>query len=332
MGYARHYKPKMRNLPSFSDIPISLETVITAKLDGEFNVLKHGPDQTYTHNLWDTLRSDLPSIAEARTTLLNQGIESAIMLAELYGVDKEGKMLRLPDFIHEIRSGDRNRVLLGVFDLIEVNGKAVKEGYLWRLQEVETWFDACKLVHVVPYKVVKAKDEVKELWDTWVEEEGYEGLVAHVNGWYKVKKKATIDAVIIGLNKKSLYEKEQVTSFKIALIDNRGRFIEVGDVASGIDIPLRRELWKLTKYGVKDTPETLFIQPFIVVEVEYTETFEADKPMYLYQKGRFKRFEEGVNLRVPFQSLRHPRLLRFRTDKTASKADASVDQLGGIQE
>jgi len=326
MGYARPYKPKMRNLPSFSDVPIGPDTIVTAKVDGEFNVLKHGPDLTHTHNLWDTRRYDLPCIAEARATLLNRGIESALMLTELYGVDKEGNMLRLPDFIHEIRSGDRNRILLGVFDLIEVNGKAVKESYLWRLQEVEGWFDACKLVQVVPYRAVKAKDEVKQLWDTWVEEERYEGLVINSAGsWYKVKKRATIDAVIIGLNKRDLYEKGQVTTFKIALIDNRGRFIEVGDVASGIDLPLRRELWKLREYGVKDTRETLYIQPFIVVEVEYTETFEAEKPVLVYGKGRYQHVSEE-----PFHSLRHPRLLRFRTDKTASKADTSVDQLGGI--
>jgi len=323
MESARPYKPQMRSLLSFSDIPIT--SIVSPKLDGEFNLIVHTQVETYTLNLWDTMQYQLPCIRECRQALLAKGITQAKLLAELYGVDKSGRMLRLPEFIHEVKAGDKNRVKLGVFDLIEVNKLPISEGYRWKLEEIADWFQNAERVHVIPHGIATSQEALKQFWSEWVEEGGYEGLVAYNNGgWFKVKKRTTIDAVIVGINKKPRYEIQEVTSLKIAVMDEHGQLIEVGDVASGIDHPLRKELWKLTDYKLREDRETLYIKPIVVVEVEFTETFEAEKPVYTFTDDHLHQ----VGAR-PYYSLRHPRLTRFRPDKTPTKQDIPLEQLGG---
>lgn len=74
----------------------------------------------------------------------------------------------------------------------------------------------------------------------WVEERGYEGLFVRSDGdLYKIKKHATVDAEVIGINKRKKFAEKQVTSLKVAFMDKEGRLIELGNVASGIDYPLR---------------------------------------------------------------------------------------------
>ena len=328
MQYARPYKPQMRHILSFSEIPVGLDTVLSAKCDGEFDVLAHKKEGTWTHNLWDTKRFDLPCIAEARAALIDKKIGDALMLTEIYGVDKEGYPMKLPEFIHTIRSGDKKLVHLGIFDLLTLEGKPVSEPYLWRLQELEEWFQGCTNVGPVNYIQVHNRQEIEEKWQTWVVEGRYEGLVARSgDNWYKLKKVASVDAVIIGINKKPSYANQEVTSIKVAVMDDKKRLIEVGDVASGIDYQLRHALWQLTKNGVRDTRETLYVEPIVVVEVEFTETFEAEKNVYAWKGKRLELVGQ-----VDYYSMRHPRLKRFRTDKKARIEDINIDQIGGIQE
>jgi ATP-dependent DNA ligase len=316
MGSVRAYKPQMRHLPSFSEIPLG--AVVTPKIDGEFNLILHSNSSTYIQNIWDTVDYALPCVRECREKLLAKAIGQAKLLGELYAVDRSGRMLRLPDFIHEVKAGDKGRVRLAVFDLIELNSKPVNEPYLWKLEEMQAWFSDGR-VHVVPHRAATSPEALGELWNSWVEREGYEGLVAHNGAWFKVKKRATIDAVIIGINKKPLITRQEVTSIKVAVVREDGNLVEVADVASGIDHPLRKKLWDLTQYKVREDRETIYVRPAVVVEVEYAETFEAEKPVYSNQLIHIST--------QPYHSLRHPRLTRFRTDKRAERQDIPIEQL-----
>jgi len=264
-----------------------------------------------------------PWLKELKEALDKQPIQEVVILAETYAVEGE-RMLKLPELIHHLKNGDHGKIRLGVFDLASVNGKAVNQSYLWRLQEAETWLSGCQLVHVLPYTQPRSRDEIRALWQFWVEQRNYEGLFARDNqqNLYKVKKVLSIDAVIIGLNRRDRWKFNEVTSLKVAVIDSDGSFLEVGDVASGIDRQLRRSLHdKLLPLSKMDYEAWVQIEPFVVVEVEATETFRAKKPVYRLEDGFLRPSGEKEA-----HSLRHPRLVRFRGDKKPTVEDVGYER------
>lgn len=318
------YRPIAKALLSFSKIKITSDTVIMVKADGDFNYFSYvRGGEAYTLNKWGTKRSDLPCILELKMALDRQALERVELLLELYAVE-DGRMLKLPNYIHEVKAGDVNKVRAGIFDLISVNDKGVHDNYAWKLEELERWLNGCKRCYVLPYTKPKTLMDVEQFWNEWVEGKGYEGLFVRGDGdLYKVKKHATVDAVIIGINKRPKLIKGEVTSIKVALMDEEERFIELSDVASGIDHALRKRLYPLTAYKIGADDETIYIAPMIVVEVEFTETFEKYQRVF---EVKGKKIREENILRKSY-SLRHPRLLSFRTDKTVNPVDLRLDQI-----
>ncbi|MBA7486582.1 DNA ligase [subsurface metagenome] len=323
----KNYKPIAKSLPPlFSKIKITDDTIVTVKADGGFNLFsysRHG--ESFTLNLWDTKRTDLPCILELKEALDRQPIDSAKLLLELYAVEDD-KMLQLPKYIHNVKTGDKGKVRAGIFDLISINGTEIKEGYAWKLEEVESWLKNCKLCHVLPHIKPESVKDIENFWNTWVKGRNYEGLFVRVSdSLFKVKKRESVDVVLIGINKRAKLKDKQVTSVKYALMLEDGRFLELGDVASGIPHDLRKALYQLLDYKTGEDNDTIFVKPMIVLEVEYTETFQKNRRIFIFNEG--KMWNNGMK---PFFSLRHPRLLRIRIDKTVCENDLRLSQMSGI--
>ena len=329
-----HLKPVMKLLKSIMDIKLIPNlTVVQVKCDGEFNLLRYNKEgETYTLNRWGRKRTELPALKELQDTLAQMSFRQAEFLVELYA--KEGDTpLKLPQFIHYIKSGKEellNKIHIGVWDILSIDGKPVKENYLWKYDEASSWFKNCKLVSVLPYLQPRNHAEIKTFWQVFVEKLGYEGLVIRNNSdIYKLKPKGEFDAVIIGLNKESGYgkrtlfeEKQQVPSLRLAVMNEKGDFIEVGDCASGLNEELRKALYKLTKFKVGEDDKCVYIKPRVVVQVEYTETYRKERRVLRFDGEKFTQV--GT---TPFVSLRHPRLLRFRPDKTVNPTDLRATQI-----
>ena len=165
--------------------------------------------------------------------------------------------------------------------------------------------------------------EVEDFWRRYVEEGGYEGVVARSGGEiYKVKPTRDVDAVIVALNKRELFRERKITSLKVALMDEDGNFVELSDVASGITHELRSFLWRLTEYRVAEDDEAVWIKPFVVCTLEYTETFKSVRRRWRFEGGQYINAGE-----VEFYSLRHPRLVGFRGDKSVNPRDLSLKQV-----
>ena len=77
----------------------------------------------------------------------------------------------------------------------------------------------------------------------------------------------------------------------------------------------------LPKYKQREYDIWVQITLFLIVEVEAMETFRCRKPVYAL---------EGILLRQVAErdaiSLRHPRLIRFRADKTATVEDIGYER------
>jgi hypothetical protein len=320
-------KPRMKALPSFKYLQIVRdETVVQVKADGEFTLLNYSEAGSCTVNLWGRARLDFPALNEFHKAMQGTGVKDAKLLCELYAMEG-GRPLKLPDYIHYVKSGKPElleKVRIGVFDLLSVDGSQVQQSYAWKLEEVGGWLSNCRLCHVLPYAKPSTLEEVEAFWRRWVEETGYEGLVARSNGdLYKVKPFSEVDAVIIGINKKKLFWSNRVTSVVLALMDDQGRFVEIGDCASGIDREAQSSLWKLVDFKVMENSEILWVKPLVVCTVRFTDLFKGKNTVYVYDEKHGYLYQNLMD----FVRLRHPRLICFRPDKKVTPVDLRMEQI-----
>lgn len=120
--------------------------------------------------------------------------------------------------------------------------------------------------------------------------EGYVAKLAHYEGWYKIKPKRSLDAVVVGAHGGTGKFFGLLGSVSIAVYDKDGKVVNLGSVGTGFNDEQREE-WK---------GEFLVGQ---VIEVEYDE----------------------VSARG---GLKFPRFTRLRPDKPAK--DCAADQLEGL--
>ena len=324
--------PNMKTLDSLDLLKITSETVITAKLDGEFTLLSYTREgESYTLNKWGHRRQDFPALNQFVEAMNKTEVTHAELLCELHARE-DGKPTNLPTFIRYVKAKNRDldKIHIGIWDLIKIDGYIPQQSFAWKLEEVEKWLKGCTLVNVVPYIKPHSIEEVKKFWRTVVEEKGYEGLVIrNGDGIYKIKPCLDVDAVIIGINKKSGYGKDlevmqrrEVRSVKLALMQPDGTFIELSDCASGINEELGKALFKLTDHKVGEDDTTIYVKPAVVCTVQYTDTFLKDRPILKYEQEKYTL--AGTK---PFVSLRHPRLIRFRPDKTVNPQDLRTAQI-----
>ena len=325
-------KPNMATLEKLDLLDVTPnQTIVTAKLDGEFTLLVYDRNgESYTLNKWGRRRTDFLALNQLVEALKQTSLNHVKFLCELYAVENN-KPAKLPQFIHAIK-GDRDfdKIHIGIWDLLSIDGKNVTaQPFDWKLQEVEGWLKDCTHVAVVPFILPRTLQDVKDFWNVYVEGKGYEGLVIR-NGKHvsKIKPTLEVDAVIIGLNKKTsygkqlnLFEQGQITSIKTALMQPDGTFLELSDCASGITADLRTVLWKLMEFKVNETDKTVFIKPIAVCTAQYSDTFPKRREILKFDSEyKFRGYTQ-------FISLREPRLIRFRPDKTVTPEDLRITQI-----
>lgn len=331
-----HLKPVMKTLLSVKNIP--LPSLLQAKADGEFTFLTYNrlgfsftTQQAYTLNQWGRLRMNFTALNEFSSAMKQTNIQSAELLCELYAKEQD-KPLKLPQFIHYVKSklaSDHNKVHMGIFDLLSIDGQPITQGALWKYHLVASWLKDCPHVSVLPYFHATTKDEVVAFWKQSVEQQGYEGLVVRTNNnTFKIKPFAELDAVIVGINKKTSYGKSnlfaqnQITSLHLALMTPEGYFVEIGDVASGIDHQLRSTLWKLMDYKIDEDDNIAWIKPLVVCTIEYADLFKTRNKVYDFQNNKY-RFLWTTNL----IRMKSPTLKGFRHDKKVTPQDLRKEQI-----
>jgi len=321
-------RPRGQLITDFTTIPITQDTVATVKCDGEFQVIPYGEDEIRMLNQWGRERTEIeiPALAELKQKLEAHSIKQALLSAECYTVSGE-KMLKLPSLTSTLKGvGNKDQLRLGVFDLHELNNRRMTEPYKWKLQELGMMLGTIQngtKAYVVPFTFPNTAQDLAELWKTYVEAKDYEGLFVRSNSdYFKVKPRLEADAVIIGINKDhDTFQRQEARSLKLALIDQHGYLTILGDVGSGITQTIGRSLWSLTEHKIADDEKTMWIKPFAVVTVVFESLYPKEQTRF-NTKGDF--YEIG---KVPFVSMRHPRLERFRPDKQATHDDIPTSQV-----
>jgi len=307
--------------------------------------------EAYTRNKYGRRETaeTIPAIAEfAEMMRRNKSVKSAVFLAEMH-VHYGKKLMRVSDFIHYLKGKShmeqtckekncygktvqeiRGRIALGIFNLVELNGKLVNESHVWKLGEIEKMLgEQTERVYVLPFKYVgqvapkSSRKAVEDSWRDFVDHQGYEGLVVYADNLVKIKTEYELDAVIVGINKNDGFHKKLGTSVRLAVMKDADTFVEIGDVASGITIPMREKLWEYKKeFALDETNATAYTMPLFVVKIILTDFFERDMPSWQFVDNQ--RVDKGL---TPSITMRHPRLVEVRKDKSCSPADIGINQI-----
>ena len=337
------YKPKMDMLPSPDSadwknnaIVFQGEVTVMGKCDGEFERLDYADGEAYTRNKYGRRETGatIPAIKEIEKVLKqDRTLKSAVFLCELH-VRHNGKLMRVSDCMHYLKGSDlklREHLALGLFDLVELNGKPICESQAWKLAEMEKMLGKkTKQVYVLPYRVInetsaaKVRKAIEDAWQEFKVRQGYEGLVTYSSdGIGKIKSEYEIDATIVGVNKNDGFHKNQGTSVRLAVMKDEDTFVEIGDVASGITIPMRSMLWDYKKeFPLDETNRTAYVEPLFVVKLVLTDFFEKDMPTWKLVND--KRVDSGLS---PAITMRHPRLVEVRRDKSITVSDVGINQI-----
>lgn len=326
------YKPVMEVRRTVMDVSIRPETIAQVKADGEGQVLIYSKEHAVIINRSGLVRSDLPATKEVEETLKGK-VESAKILCELHVWHwKLGRPGILRDLKHIVSTTETEKLRLGIFDLIKLNGEEWKwpnKPYPVRLDELNGLFAGHLYTtpcfsYILPNTQPLSNDHLKIFWDKFLEF-GYEGVVVRdILGTIKVKTIADMDVAIIGLKKtKTFTQKGRVQTVRVALMDEANRFIVLGDVGGGIDHDLGDSLYKLTKFKVGEDSEIVYIQPLVVAKIEYTDLFQPA----LNEMREFGPSGYRVVGYTNLATMREPRLVDLRPDKKISPTEVGVNQI-----
>lgn len=232
---------------------------------------------------------------------------SALFDAEIVCLDDAGKPL-FQNVIHRMQQRGKDAIDRGrakypavcyVFDCLYLDGRPIVNEPLTRRRE---WMED-SIRKNMSYRASEAFDDGVELFDAAVKM-GLEGIMAkgrnstYMPGtrspqWLKIKKRQTMECVIVGYTRGKGGRKESFGALQLAL--RRGETLRyVGKVGTGFD---ERSMKEISSYMNKagrvkrpvgekpaDDGQTVWIKPGLVCEVQYSSLTEDEKlrePVFL---------------------------------------------------
>jgi len=209
---------------------------------------------------------------------------------------------------------------LMVFDILELNGKSVKEKPVEERLRLLKQLIPGSLKHVKVVQTFRKPKEFKKIFKKVTKQHG-EGVVLKAVGseyqegktkairsedWIKVKKRLDADCVIVGVTEGLGWRKPWFGAVILAQYD-KGKLVHVGN-ASGFSRPVMKGIYAKIKamhkapnpFGKKIDGAKKFVKPTMVCAVKYME-------------------------RTKYGILRHPIFLRLRDDKTPRECTLKGD-------
>ena len=311
---------------------------VTRKIDGHMQAVFWRNGAVLMLNSQGRVKAEglkcLDAFAEA---LKKARIGSATIIAELYAPSASGRE-RCGGVNEALADPEkRDTIRLAPFDITELDGEAWKpENYRQTHAKLSEIFTG-EPVLPVPMKKADSIAQVREIYESWVRDEGAEGLVVHSDLPYvwKVKPRHSIDAAVIGyttgdegvrdlmlavMRPDGLYQMFAVGSGGLSEADRKSLAEELG----GMHVP--------SGYVLSDSRGIAYqmVSPGPVFEVTVTELTTEDgsgraktSPVLRFSEGRgwtLESVEPGVRaLGLVF--------VRRRSDKQPNETDIRISQI-----
>ena len=303
---------------------------VTKKLDGEMNIIFFDGSNTFIINTGGKVRAGIPCIEEVGQRLKAAGLRSAIIPAELYVEEKDGRT-RVFDVLSSLSKEDLIETLnLAPFDVLEINGQPfVADNFEQTYEKLSELFLNSNKVKPVPFRKLSSKSEIKDLFEDWVVAQKAEGLVIRSNLplIYKLKPKHNMDVVIVGYTEASGELKGQIRTLLLAMMTSENCYQIVGKTGNGFTDNERSEFYeKLSKmhidseYIETDSNHVAFhmIRPEIVIEISINDILtDANTNGITNHVLEISNNTYKLTNTVPGISFIYPVFERIRTDKQA---------------
>ncbi|WP_010256803.1 ATP-dependent DNA ligase [Treponema primitia] len=324
------------------------EFFVTRKYDGLLTLLfwenggeTGGGKLTLVNSSGKTLDSSLPCAAAAVSCFRRSKIQSAIIAAELYTDESDGRT-RVTDTLSALaKKGDHSRLRLAPFDIVSIDGVQWQgENYGKTHAQLGYIFTDTQFAGPVRCTVCHNKFEVQSIFAEWVEGEGSEGLVVRTgkNGLYKIKPRQTIDAAVVGFSE--VDGGGAVRSLLYALMKTEngeaGQYQIIGRTGNGLTTEQKKSLYSClmaqkipSNYVEVDSNHAAFhlVKPELVVELSVNDVL-TENAAGLIRNPLLALQGSGLNKigAAPGYSFVSAVIERFRDDKTVNPVDVRLSQ------
>ncbi|TYQ12817.1 UNVERIFIED_CONTAM: ATP dependent DNA ligase-like protein [Acetivibrio alkalicellulosi] len=316
---------------------------ITRKYDGEMSIIFFNGTDTFTINTGGKVRMGIPCIEETGKYLKKAGIKSAIIPAELFVCEKDGRT-RVFDVLSTLSKEEKiNDLCIAPFDIIEINGSNMRANLYEEVhQKLGEIFAHSEMVIPVAMKKASSKSEVSDMYIKWVEEEGSEGIVlrSELPLVYKIKPKHNLDAVVVGYTEGSGDLRGQIRTLLLALMTGENRYQIIGRTGNGFKEDEKKQIYeRLSKATIEseyidiDSNHVAFrmVKPETVIELSYNDVIlessssKIRNPVLKIENERYslESFVNGVSLIFPIFE-------RIREDKNAVQHNVRIEQITDI--
>jgi ATP-dependent DNA ligase len=322
---------------------------LSRKIDGEFAVLVYAGGEALLVNPGGTVRLGLPLLAEAQQKLGRAGVKSALFAGELYYRHPGGQRSRVHDVGSAARQpksqADLDHLCFAAFDVIELDGQPAPARHAETYARLQKLLGGGQRIHPVEAAQVKTVEEIEQYFDSWVEQQGGEGLVLRSDsaGSYKLKPRHTLDVAVVGFTEGSDERKGMLHDVLVAVVRRDGALHLLGRVGNGFSDEERRSFLAELKQQVvasdyvESSPEHIayqMVRPRCVLEIScldlLTQTSRGgsvDK-MALHFDEKADRY--APLRRLPLASLISPVFIRRRDDKQVNASDVRIKQVADL--
>ena len=342
--YKRRLSAAMRAVSGddIARVPAGKGTFVSRKYDGEFAFVVFDGENAISLHPSGTVRSGLPCLEEAAKGLKKAKVKSCVLAAEYYLLDTAAETRSLEQVLGVLRNPsskkELDRLALGVFDVVEVEGKPVNATKAFA--DLDKWFGIGKNVHPVEHKSATKSETIMETYLDWVVGEGAEGIVVRNDkgAYYKVKLRHNLDVAIIGFSEGTENRKGMLHDLLVAVVRPDGTFQELTRVGGGFSESLRKEMLKDLKKLVvpseyvavnNDYVAYDMIKPGPVIEISCLDMIAERRKggpvnrMVLEWTGK----KYAALSRMPLVSVISPQFVRLRDDKEVGVEETSISQV-----
>ena len=312
---------------------------VSTKIDGHLCfILKKGKEIVITNfngKLFD--RSEL--IDELNK---NIGGNDGLFVGEIY-VYKNGERTRSFDLTKGL-SEINTRIKIGVFDLLQYNGKAFEESE-WEKKKkiIKDLFSKGEIIHAVKEIELTSRKEIVNEFNQRVNDNNQEGIIVRgLNGpTFKIKPTLTFDFVALGF---ALGYSDDFTLLKellFGVLIKENTFLITGKVSTGFSMEQRKSLVKdLEKIKVSskvietsgsNIPFTM-IKPSLVIEIESLDIINSNTDGAISKSVLSFDTEFSKTNNSPSVSLISPVFKGIREDKKVTENQTGLSQITRIIE
>lgn len=314
---------------------------VTRKIDGHLQVAFFENGETFLLNSNGSQKVEsIKCIEVVNKSLKDAGVNQAVIATELYMPCVDGRP-RHGDVARALADNSQKNLLqLAPFDIVEINNeKWTAENYgetHKRLCEIFT----DEMVKPVEMKTASNVDEVKAIYEEWVEGEGAEGMVVHADGSivWKIKPRHTIDAAVIGYTTGD----RGIRSLMFAVRNDDGLFQMFTQGSTGLTDVQRAEIFRRlekthveSQYILSDSRGIAYqmVKPELVFEISVLELVSQGNDEKIRMNPLLKFDEEKGWLlegNTPGVSALGVTVIQERPDKRPDVVDVRVSQLSDI--